>query len=61
MWIAGLPFIPQVIIVLAVVIPLSFGIAWLLDRALIGALTLLGRGAEPMPSGAGAESREGGR
>lgn len=38
LWIAGVPFIPQVVLVLAVVGPLAFGIAWTLDRALRAAL-----------------------
>ncbi|WP_137723673.1 hypothetical protein [Prescottella subtropica] len=44
LWVAGLPFVPQVILVLAVMIPACFGIAWLLDRALSAVFTLVGRG-----------------
>lgn len=43
LWVAGLPFIPQVVLVLAVMIPCCFGIAWLLDRALSAVFALLGR------------------
>ncbi|KAA0022970.1 hypothetical protein [Antrihabitans cavernicola] len=43
LWVAGLPFIPQFIVVLAVMVPVSCAIAWLLDRVLISVLHLLGR------------------
>ena len=59
LWVAGLPFIPQFVVVLAVVIPLSFGLAWVLDRVLMGALIVLGRGAEPVPSDLDSDSAEG--
>lgn len=47
LWIAGLPFIPQVILVLAVMIPACFGIAWVLDRVLSAVFAAVGR-AEPV-------------
>ncbi|WP_019928726.1 hypothetical protein [Nocardia sp. BMG111209] len=43
LWVAGLPFIPQFIVVLVGMIPVSFAIAYLLDRGLRIALRLLGR------------------
>jgi len=50
LWIAGLPFIPQVVLVLAVMIPVCFGIAWLLDRVLSAVFAAVGR-AEPVDAG----------
>lgn len=47
LWVAGLPFIPQFIVVLAVMIPVSCAIAWLLDRLVTGVLRLLGRTDAP--------------
>ncbi len=47
LWVVGLPFIPQFIVVLAVMIPVSFAIAWVLERVLIGVLRLLGRDSKP--------------
>ncbi|TSE00179.1 hypothetical protein FOS14_09490 [Skermania sp. ID1734] len=43
LWVAGLAFIPQFVVVLAVTVPLAFGLAWLLDRGLAITLHLLGR------------------
>ncbi|MET8776414.1 hypothetical protein ABZV58_15490 [Nocardia sp. NPDC004654] len=43
LWVAGLPFIPQFLVVLVGMVPVSFGIAYLLDRALRAALQALGR------------------
>ncbi|MQY26573.1 hypothetical protein [Nocardia aurantia] len=43
LWVAGLPFIPQFAVVLVGMIPVSFAIAYLLDRGLRIALRLLGR------------------
>lgn len=43
LWVAGLPFVPQFAVVLAAMVPVCFGIAYLLDRALRVALRLLGR------------------
>ncbi|WP_280236512.1 hypothetical protein [Nocardia cyriacigeorgica] len=34
LWVAGLPFIPQFLVVLVGMVPISFAIAYLLDRAL---------------------------
>ncbi|WP_374700944.1 hypothetical protein [Rhodococcus globerulus] len=39
LWIAGLPFIPQVVLVLAVVVPLCAGLAIGLDRGLSAVLS----------------------
>lgn len=44
LWVAGLPFVPQVAVVMAVLMPLAAGLAGLLDIALAGALRLIGRG-----------------
>ncbi|WP_433522401.1 hypothetical protein ACQPZ2_35470 [Nocardia pseudovaccinii] len=43
LWVAGLPFIPQFIVVLVGMVPVSFAIAYLLDRLLRVSLQLLGR------------------
>jgi hypothetical protein len=34
LWIAGLPFVPQVLLILAVMVPVSFAIAGAVDRVL---------------------------
>ncbi|PTR32026.1 hypothetical protein C8K36_1011072 [Rhodococcus sp. OK519] len=56
LWIAGLPFIPQVLLVLAVMIPACFGIAWMLDRVLSAVFAAVGR-AEPVESVVCADAR----
>ena len=56
LWIAGLPFVPQFLLLAVVLVPLAFGVAWVLDRALIATLTLLGRGTAGEPV-----RRDGGR
>ncbi|MGN2640826.1 hypothetical protein ACWEKT_13970 [Nocardia takedensis] len=43
LWVAGLPFIPQFLVVLLGMVPISFAIAFLLDRALREIMRLLGR------------------
>ncbi|MFI5716009.1 hypothetical protein [Nocardia sp. NPDC051750] len=43
LWVAGLPFIPQFLVVLVGMVPISFGIAYLIDRALSLAAGALGR------------------
>ncbi|WP_039777100.1 hypothetical protein [Nocardia cerradoensis] len=43
LWVAGLPFIPQFVVVLVGAVPFSFLIAYLLDRGLRIVLRLLGR------------------
>ncbi|WP_067864335.1 hypothetical protein [Nocardia shimofusensis] len=43
LWVAGLPFIPQFFVVLVGMVPVSFAIAYLLDRGLRAALRILGR------------------
>ncbi|AWK72109.1 hypothetical protein CBI38_11480 [Rhodococcus oxybenzonivorans] len=43
LWIAGLPFVPQVALVLLVMVPVCRGVAWLLDRALAAVFVLLRR------------------
>lgn len=41
LWVAGLPFIPQFLVVLVGMVPISFGIAYLIDRILRLAATAL--------------------
>lgn len=43
LWVAGLPFIPQFLVVLVGMVPISFGIAYLIDRAVSLAAGALGR------------------
>lgn len=43
MWVAGLPFIPQFLVVLVGMVPISFAIAYLIDRGLHVAGAALGR------------------
>ena len=43
LWIAGLPFVPQVALVLLVMVPVCRGLAWLLDRGLAAVFVLLRR------------------
>ncbi len=43
LWVAGLPFLPQFAIVLIGMVPVSFAIAYLLDRGLRTVLRMLGR------------------
>ncbi|MGO4202074.1 hypothetical protein AB4Z09_10005 [Rhodococcus sp. TAF43] len=43
LWVAGLPFIPQVVLVIVVMIPACFGIAWALDRVLSALFAAVGR------------------
>ncbi|MBU3062912.1 hypothetical protein KO481_15435 [Nocardia sp. NEAU-G5] len=49
LWVAGLPFLPQFAVVLVGMVPISFAIAYLLDRALREALRLLGRDRAAQP------------
>jgi hypothetical protein len=56
LWLAGLPFVPQVALVLVVMVPLCAGVAWLLDRALAGVLAAVGR-REPAASERKTEDR----
>lgn len=56
LWLAGLPFVPQVALVLGVVVPVCAGVAWLLDRALAGVLAAVGR-REPAASEPKTEDR----
>lgn len=43
LWVAGLPFIPQFLVVLVGMVPVSFAIAYLLDRALRAIFRVLRR------------------
>nr|WP_228537735.1 hypothetical protein [Nocardia sp. XZ_19_231] len=52
LWVAGLPFIPQFLVVLVGMVPISFAIAFLLDRGLRMAFRVLRRDDRtepPMP------------
>ncbi|MET9025490.1 hypothetical protein ABZW96_07675 [Nocardia sp. NPDC004168] len=51
LWVAGLPFIPQFLVVLVGMVPISFAIAYGLDRVLRAVLRVLDRryGAHPAP------------
>ncbi|MGW4328171.1 hypothetical protein ACWEKR_19985 [Nocardia sp. NPDC004573] len=51
LWVAGLPFIPQFLVVLVGMVPISFAIAYGLDRVLRAVLRILDRryGAHPAP------------
>ncbi|AOD23673.1 hypothetical protein RBB84_10435 [Rhodococcus sp. D-6] len=50
LWLAGLSFVPQAALVLAVLVPACSGVAWLLDRAMAGVFGLLGRGETDSPA-----------
>ncbi|MGO4613122.1 hypothetical protein AB4305_04110 [Nocardia sp. 2YAB30] len=43
LWVAGLPFIPQFLVVLVGMVPISFAIAYGLDRILRSVLRMLDR------------------
>lgn len=43
LWVAGLPFIPQFLVVLFGMVPVSFAIAFVLDRSLRALLRMIGR------------------
>lgn len=43
LWVAGLPFIPQFVVVLVGAVPVSFLLAYVLDRGLRAVLRALGR------------------
>ncbi|WP_040834208.1 hypothetical protein [Nocardia brevicatena] len=47
LWVAGLPFIPQFLVVLAGMVPISFAIAYLLDRGLKNVMRWPGREEDP--------------
>ncbi|UGT60492.1 hypothetical protein [Nocardia asteroides] len=49
LWVAGLPFIPQFVVVLLGMVPISVAIAMGLDRTLRAVLHLLGRDGKPEP------------
>lgn len=59
LWVAGLPFIPQFLVVLVGMVPISFAIAYGLDRVLRAVLRMLDRRyaahaapVRPAPAGA---------
>ena len=43
LWLTGLSFVPQSALVLAVLVPVCGGVAWLLDRVIAGAFAVVGR------------------
>ncbi|MBC7300120.1 MAG: hypothetical protein H5T78_04105 [Nocardia sp.] len=61
LWVAGLPFIPQFLVVLVGMVPISFAIAFLLDRSLRAIFGVLRRdeGAEAIPAVAAERSTVG--
>lgn len=59
LWVAGLPFIPQFFVVLVGMVPVSFAIAYLLDRGLRLALRMLGRDRDSGLSGSPESARRG--
>lgn len=49
LWLSGLPYVPQLVLVMVVVLPLAYGCATVFDVALARALALLGRDRVPVP------------
>lgn len=45
LWVTGLSFVPQCVVVLLVIVPVAFGLARAFDVALAAALRILGRDA----------------
>ncbi|WP_415976546.1 hypothetical protein [Rhodococcus sp. 077-4] len=45
LWVTGLPFVPQAVVVLLVIVPAAFLLARVFDRVLAVVLRLLGRDA----------------
>lgn len=43
LWVIGLPYVPQLLLVLAVALPAAYGLARVLDIALARVLALAGR------------------
>ncbi|MFM9376601.1 hypothetical protein [Gordonia sp. VNK21] len=43
-WLTGLSFVPQLLVVLAVLIPLATGVAWVLNFLVGRLFSLVGRG-----------------
>ncbi|MGA9872829.1 MAG: hypothetical protein WBQ44_17025 [Rhodococcus sp. (in: high G+C Gram-positive bacteria)] len=56
LWITGLPFVPQSMVVLLVVVPAALGLAAIFDRVLAGVLRVLGRDSETDKGAAAAAS-----
>lgn len=54
LWVTGLPFVPQVAVVMAVLVPLAALLARAVDALVSKALTLIGRG-DPIPDDADQE------
>lgn len=50
LWLIGLPYVPQLLLVALVAVPAAYGLARILDLALAGALSLLGRDRVPATS-----------
>ncbi|MFB7878493.1 MULTISPECIES: hypothetical protein [unclassified Nocardia] len=53
LWVAGLPFIPQFLVVLVGMVPISFAIAFLLDRTLRAIFRVLRRDDSVEPPAVG--------
>ncbi|MDG3011823.1 hypothetical protein G4X40_16885 [Rhodococcus sp. D2-41] len=58
LWVTGLAFIPQVLVVMVVVVPLCALIARLVDLALAWVFRVLGRDEEPSAAAAAATDSE---
>lgn len=56
LWVTGLPFVPQVAVVMVVLVPLAAGLARVLDMLFSWALALVGRG-DPSGEDSGADDR----
>lgn len=50
LWLIGLPYVPQLLLVMGVVLPAAFGIARGFDLVLARVFALLGRDRAPVPA-----------
>ncbi len=48
LWLIGLPYVPQLVLVAIVAVPAAYGVARVSDLALARVLTLLGRDRVPV-------------
>ncbi|MFD1811230.1 hypothetical protein [Rhodococcus gannanensis] len=60
LWLSGLPYVPQLVLVMVVALPLAYGCATVFDIALARALALLGRDRVPVPIDVASADRAGG-
>lgn len=47
LWLSGLPYVPQLLLVIVVALPVAFGLARLFDMAIERVFALLGRDRVP--------------